>query len=370
MSFLPNFVPSKPFTIGVEAEFQIIDTKSCNLTQTAPEILAQVPDSYRDKIKPEFIQSMLEVATSVCDTIEDVETDLRTTIQLFEKLADNSGCQIFAASLHPFADYREQHLTEGKRYALLMEELQIAGRRLITQGLHVHIGLPDQETLIKVCDGMRQYLPLLLALTSSSPYYGGEDTGFCSYRSRLLDALIRSGIPYTFKSWNKFNQLISDLHDAGLIADVRDIWWDVRPHPDFGTVEVRVCDLPVTFSEILAIAALIQALVKTLADAPSAHSFPRLEIIANNKWQAARHGLRGKFIDIDNISSSLTIKKAIENALIFCQKSSESLQTEKYLHDIRKILISGTGTDKLRAMHVQNMTFSESVQSLRKAFWT
>jgi len=370
MTFLPDFVPSKPYTIGIEAEFQLINARSCDLTPTAPEILADVPDSFMNKIKPEFIQSMLEVATSACGTIEEIETDLRTTIELFEQLAENAGCQIFASSLHPFADYREQSLTEGKRYATLMEELQITGRRLISQGLHVHIGLPDRATLIKVCDGMRQHLPLLLALSSSSPYYGGEDTGFCSYRSRLLDSLIRSGIPYTFRSWENFNQLISDLHNAGLIEDVRDIWWDVRPHPDFGTVEVRICDLPVTFSEILAITALIQALVKTLAEKPLAHTFPRLEIIANNKWQAARHGLSGKFIDIDDISSPLTIKTAIENTLILCQKASEALHTEKYLDDVRKILISGTGTDKLRAMHEQSMTFCESIQVLRGDFWT
>lgn len=369
MTFLPDFVPSKPYTIGVEAEFQLIDKRTLNLIQIAPEILTKVPPKYSNKIKPEFIQSMVEVATHVCDDIAEVEADLRSSLELLTDLADDSDCLIFASSLHPFAKYRDQQPTPGKRYAKLMEELQVAGKRLITQGLHVHIGLPDRETLIRVCDGMRPYLPLLLALTTSSPLYGGEDTGFCSYRSRLLDALTRSGMPYTFRNWDNYKKLVTDLHNAGLIKDVRDIWWDIRPHPDLGTAEIRICDLPVTFAEIISLAALIQALVKTMAGAPAVTTFPRLEFIANNKWQAARHGLEGKFIDLENISAPLTIKKAIENMVIFCREASESLNTTKYLEDIMAIIHNGTGTDKIRSMLQRHMSHSECVKKMHGDFW-
>lgn len=369
MTFIPEFKASKPYTIGVEAEFQLLDDKTFDLASVAPEILAKIPADYKERIKPEFIQSMVEVATGVCHDISEVENDLRDSIGLLSKLAAESGCHIFASSLHPFADYNAQKLTPGKRYAALMEELQLAGRRLITQGLHVHIGLADRETLIKVCDGMRPYLPLLLAATTSSPYYGGEDTGFCSYRSRLLDALSRSGLPYTFRSWEHFNILINDLNRAGLIEDIRDIWWDVRPHPDLGTVEVRICDLPVRFDELLAVVALIQALVKKLAESPPVNSFPRLEIISSNKWQAARHGLAGKFVDLDNSSEFMIIKDALRNVVTSVGSQARDLQVSAYVGKIESIIENGTGAAKKRRLMAAGNDFKAMIAKLAGDFW-
>ncbi len=369
MTFIPDFSPSKPYSIGVEVEFQLIDKNFYDLSQVGPDILQKVPAGFLHKIKPEFIQSMVEVATDVCQNVDEVEDDLRSTIQFLSKIADDCDSFIFSSSLHPFADYHDQLLTPGDRYAKLMEELQIAGRRLITQGLHVHVGMPDCETLIRVCDGIRPYLPLFLALTTSSPFYGGEDTGFYSYRSRLLDALSRSGLPYTFKNWQNYIELVTDLHNAGLIEDVRDIWWDVRPHPALGTVEIRICDIPVKFSEILSIVAFVQALVKTLAESSPKNSYPRLEIIANNKWQAARHGLDGKYIDLDNISTPLTIKKAINNTLELSSHSFKSLKSEKYIQNIEGIVASGTGTDKFKAMVKKGLSFTDCIKKIKGDFW-
>jgi carboxylate-amine ligase len=185
-----------------------------------------------------------------------------------------------------------------------------------------------------------------------------------------MDALTRAGIPYTFKNWDNYNKLVTDLHNAGLITDVRDIWWDVRPHPDLGTVEVRICDLPVTFTEILAVAAFIQALVKTLAESPEVEAFPRLEIIANNKWQAARHGLRGKFIDLTNISTPLTIVQAIENTLAFSRNASQALHTQGHIDNIHGIIRNGTGADKIRKYLSTEMTFIDCIRKLYGDFWT
>jgi carboxylate-amine ligase len=369
MTFIPDFSPSKPYTIGVEVEFQLIDKNFYDLSQVGPDILQKVPAEFLHKIKPEFIQSMLEVATGVCHDITEVEDDLRSTILFLAELADDSDAFLFASSLHPFANYRDQLITPGERYAKLMDELQIAGRQLITQGLHVHIGMPDCETLIRVCDGIRSFLPLLLALTTSSPYYGGEDTGFYSYRSRLLDALSRSGLPYTFRNWQSYIDLVTDLHNAGLIEDVRDIWWDVRPHPELGTVEIRICDMPGKFSEILSVVAFVQALVKTLAESPPKNRFPRLEIIANNKWQAARYGLHGKFIDLENISTPLTIKKAIHNTLDLSRNAFKSLNSENYIQNIENIVLNGTGTDRFKDMLRKKLSFSDCIKKMHGDFW-
>ncbi|MBU0480977.1 MAG: YbdK family carboxylate-amine ligase [Proteobacteria bacterium] len=369
MVFVPDFIGSRSYTMGVELELQLLDPVTLNLVPAAGRVLDNVPEMMQKRIKPEFIQSMVEVATGVCEDINEVEEDLRESLASLTDLCGQSGCMFFASSLHPFARYQDQLLTPGERYAALMAELQIAGRRMISQGLHVHIGLPDGETAIRVCDAIRPYLPLLLAMTTSSPYFGNVDTGYASYRSRLLDGLSRSGLPYTFRTWDRFRELITDLHRAHLITDVRDIWWDVRPHPDFGTVEIRICDLPVRFTEISAVAALIQALVKTLAETTFLPTFPRLEIINNNKWQAARYGIDGRYVDLERVSVPLTIREAIVDLLAKVRQSSELLGTSARLNGIYEILVHGTGSMKMRTVYDRCKDHHQVIRTLAGDFF-
>ncbi|MEN8143198.1 MAG: YbdK family carboxylate-amine ligase [Thermodesulfobacteriota bacterium] len=364
-----EFIPSKPYTIGVELELQLLDSEHYNLTSAAPSILTGLPVEFKDRIKPEFIQSMVEVASGICDDLEELENDLKRSINLLEELARKNNCLIFSSSLHPFAPYRDQVLSPGKRYAALMEELQLSGRRLITQGLHIHIGLPDGATAIKVCNSIRQYLPLLLALTTSSPYYGGEDTGFFSYRSRLLDSLARAGLPHPFADWNDFRELLLLLKRSSIIEDIRDIWWDVRPHPDLGTIEIRICDLPVRFNEIIAIAGLVQSLVVTLAEKTAPHSHPPLELIATNKWQAARHGLDGKFVDQDSISEPLSMKEAIKRLLVRTEKAAKRLGSNDSRQEITRIMAEGSGAHRQRLLYENQADFREMIMQLQKDFW-
>jgi carboxylate-amine ligase len=369
MSNFLDFQASRPYTLGVELELQLLSPNDLDLTSAAPAILARLPAESKNLIKPELIQSMIEVTSRICNNVDEVEADLRQSLATLDDLAGQTGCEIFASSLHPFAPYRQQLVSPGKRYAALMEELQLSGRRLITQGFHVHVGLPDGPTTIKVCNSIRQYLPLLLALTTSSPFYGGEDTGFYSYRSRLLDALARAGLPHPFKSWQDFQRLLKDLNRAGIITDIRDIWWDVRPHPDLGTIEIRICDLPVRFDEIIAIAGLVQSLVMTLAEKTEPHDHPPLELIATNKWQAARHGLDGKFIDLGSISAPLSIKDAIERLLSRTAKAAERLDCQKIRPVIQRILKEGSGAHRKRAIYAETGSFRETIIRLQKKFW-
>jgi len=369
MSDFLDFKASRPYTLGVELELQIIDPNGLDLTPAAPTLLARLPDGFKERIKPEFICSMVEIASKVCNNIGEVADDLKQSITILEKLADQNGCQIFASSLHPFAPYRKQQVSPGERYAALMEELQLSGRRLITQGLHVHVGLTDGPISIKVCNSIRQYLPLLLALTASSPFYGGEDTGFFSYRSRLLDALARAGLPHPFNDWQDFQQLLRTLKGTGIIADIRDIWWDVRPHPDLGTLEIRICDLPVRFDEIIAIAGLIQSLVKTLAEKTEPHDHPPLELIATNKWQAARHGLEGSFIDHNLTSDPLSIREAIERLILRTSNATEQLGCQKIHPILQRMMETGNGAQRMRDIYTATESFEEVISRLQKEFW-
>jgi carboxylate-amine ligase len=369
MSNFLDFKTSRPYTLGVELELQLIDPESLDLTPAAPSLMAKLPDEFKERIKPEFIRSMVEIASLVNDNIGELADDLKQSITALEKLAGKSGCMIFASSLHPFAPYRQQQVSPGERYAALMEELQLSGRRLITQGLHVHVGLTDGPTAIKVCNSIRQYLPLLLALTASSPFYGGEDTGFYSYRSRLLDALARAGLPHPFDDWQDFQDLLRTLKRTGIISDIRDIWWDVRPHPDLGTIEIRICDLPVRFDEILAIAGLVQSLVKTLAEKKERHEHPPLELIATNKWQAARHGLEGIFIDHGLASDPLSIREAIERLILRTSDAAAQLGCQKIHPILKRMLETGNSAHRIREIYTSTGSFEKVISRLQREFW-
>ena len=281
-----TFRCSPTYTLGVELEFQTLDKESMNLAPLAPVLLENAPSILRPRITHEWIRSILEIRTGICDSVRDVENDLLGTCAMAEELAADNGCLLFAASLHPFARSEDQVLTNDERYERIMEELQIVGRRFISQGFHVHVGMKDGDTAIKVCDRIQPYLPLFLALSASSPFFQGEDTGLMSYRTKLFEALPLAGIYAEIGDWNTFISDIDMLTDAGVIESIKDLWWDARPHPEFGTLEIRACDLPARFGDILGLTALIQCFVATLAEAsdnvaPSCNQ----QFLRTNKWQ-------------------------------------------------------------------------------------
>ena len=361
------FTPSHPLTIGVELEFQLLDQTSLDLAPVAPKLLAKVPPDLRGEVKSEFIQSMVEVSTPVCQDLREAEQELSILCRTVESLAAELDCVIFAASLHPFALVKERHLSPGPRYGQLMHDLQLAGRRLITQALHVHIGLPDADSALKVCNGIRAHLPTLLALTTSSPFLEGEDTGFHSYRTNLFKALPRSGIPETLHSWFHFQELIALLNEATLLEGIKELWWDVRPHPDFGTVEVRICDLPSRLDEILGITALIQALVAELAQKEPTIS-PYREIMLNNKWHASRYGLEGTWI-APRQGQHTSFARAAADLLEGMHPMALQLGSAPYLAPLHRILETGTSSHRQRSLYAASGDLHEVISSLRQDFW-
>jgi carboxylate-amine ligase len=362
-----EFKTSKPFTLGVEIELQIIDRQSLNLVSRSPEILGMVPDNLKERIKPEFIQSMLEVNTEVCNDMHEVKQSLAQLIRKAEEFAHKNNCILFAASLHPFARHNGQKLFAHPRYTRIMDDLQLVGRRFITQGLHVHVGMRDRDTTIRVCDSIRLFLPILLALTCSSPYYEGIDTGLHSYRAKLFEALPLAGMPDQLESWEKYLEMVRLLTNTGIITGVRDLWWDVRPHPDFGTIEIRICDLPSTFNEILAIVALIQGLVAEMAESDK-HLNPNMQVLKSNKWQAARYGLAGTFV-YPLLQKKISMQEAAGEIFAKVAPVMQKLGTSHYLADLQEIINCGTSADHQRKIFTEQKNFSAIITELHPKFW-
>lgn len=363
-----EFHRSEPFTLGVELEFQLLDRTSLDLVAKAPALLASPPPCLRQHLKPEFIQSMIEVNTRICHSVAEVETHLRELCQQTEELALTHDCLLYAASLHPFAESAEQLLTPHKRYSRIMAELQMVGRRFITQGLHVHVGIPDGDTAIRICDSMRIHLPILLALSTSSPFYEGEDTGLYSYRAKLFEALPLAGMPDYFENWFNFRQIASALIRSRIIRQGRDLWWDVRPHPYFGTVEIRICDLPSRFTEIIALVALIQALVKKLSQARTPAMDANMQILRSNKWQAARYGLAGRFVDPLRLNKQ-TQAQAAATLMASLEPTLTELGTASYLAPLDQVLAQGTSAHRQRELYADTHDFTAMIREIRAEFW-
>jgi carboxylate-amine ligase len=349
-------------TIGVELEIQILDSETLELTSRAPEILKMVPPSLKERIKQEFIQSMVEINTGICSTVAEVEKDLRGTYSFLSDITDGCGAMLYATSLHPFSIGTDQKVSDHPRYKRIMDELQMVGKRFITQGLHVHIGIDNEEKVIKVYNNLRIYLPILLALTTSSPFYESQNTGLMSYRSKLFEALPLAGMPDSVTDWKEFETLIALLTKSEIIESVKDIWWDVRPHPDFGTIEIRICDLPYSMRDILAVTALAQALVLAIAE-QFENPEPHMQILRSNKWQAARHGLDGYYVD-PFLAQKCTMKEAVLSLYKNVKPFAEALKSTDYLDEVPEILKRLTGA------HLQKNVYSENGNSLKEMIKT
>ena len=298
--------------------------------QIAPEGLHQILNEIgRFLVHTVDDAATIEVNTYVSANMDQVKDNLKQLILKAEELTHKNDCLLYAASLHPFALYRDQILSSHPRYIRIMDDLQLVGRRFITQGLHVHVGMADHDAAIRVCDSIRLFLPILLALTCSSPYYEGIDTGLHSYRAKLFEALPLAGMPDQLESWDKYLEMVELLTNTGIITSVRDLWWDVRPHPDFGTIEIRICDLPSTFNEILAIVALIQGLVAEVTESDK-HLNPNMQVLKSNKWQAARYGLAGTFV-YPLLQKKISMQEAAGEIFAKVSPTMKKLGTYHYL---------------------------------------
>src|SRR4051794_24127487 len=286
------------FTIGIEEELMIIDGETLDLVSAIESLLDEAPQG---SIKPELMESVLEISTDPCETISQAGTQLRALRRQVMDSANGKGLKIGSAGTHPFALWEEQRIVARPRYRDLISALRFVARQELIFGLHVHVGLDDPDKAVHVANGMRVHLPVLLALSANSPFWRADATGLMSTRTPIFRAFPRVGIPPEYKDWEDYSRQIEFMVDSGVMADYTYLWYDVRPHPKFGTVEIRVCDAQTRVEHTLGLAALIQAMVHELsAGFEAGQELPHYEfqILDENKWLAARHGLSGELVDL------------------------------------------------------------------------
>jgi carboxylate-amine ligase len=343
------------FTIGVEEEFQIIDPSTGALKSHVSELIAASSPELGEQIKPELHQSIVEMGTSVCENIEQVRAEIIRTRGELVRAADRVGLQVAAAGTHPFSNWMEQVISPGERYQMIVEELQQLARSLLIFGMHVHVAMPDKSTTIDLMNEVRYFLPHLLALSTSSPFWMGRNTGLKSYRTAIFRRFPRTGVPDHFASWSDFENFVQLLIDLNCIDNGKKIWWDVRPHPTFGTLEFRICDVTTRVEETVAIAGLAQAIVVKLHRLYQRNQGFRLyrrSLIDENKWRAARWGVDGKLVDFGK-QKEVPMRELGLELLEFVDDVLDELGSRKAVEYVKTILREGTSADRQLRVYSQ-----------------
>ena len=321
-------------TLGVELELGLVDAESMALSSSIQSILAQVPGGESSTVyKPELMQCCVEINTGICRTVSEVADDLRAKIVRLEAICDTLGLRLWWGATHPFSLWRDQQVTPNERYADLVTLLQEMARRLVTFGLHVHVGVDSGDKAVMICDRIMRHLPMLLALSSSSPFWEQRDTGLGSHRSKIMEGLPTAGLPTLMRNWSEYVWLVNHMVDTGFINTIREIWWDVRPHHSFGTVEVRMCDMPGNLDDALTLAALIQCLVKYLSDDIDGGTYQHdchPMMVRQNKWRACRFGNHAQLVNSYTYDVE-PVKTIVRNLITKLRPVGEELDCVDYL---------------------------------------
>jgi len=346
----------KLFSLGIEEEFQIVDPVTRELKSHIQQILEEGKMLLKEQVKAEMHQSVVEAGSNICYNIKEARSEVVKLRKSLASIAQSQGLEIAAAGTHPFSRWEEQKITDHPRYHGVVEDMQQVARANLIFGLHVHIGLDDNEDIIHIMNAARYFLPHIFALTTSSPFWKGRNTGFKSYRSKIFDRFPRTGIPDHFNSWGAFDSYVNLLIKTGCIDNAKKIWWDIRPHPVYGTLEVRICDMLMTVDETIAIAALIQAVIvklhKLLKQNLGFRLYRRI-LINENKFRAARYGLEGKLIDFGK-QEEVPVQNLIFELLDFVDEEVDELGSRDEINFIHEILKMKTGA--FRQLQVWNKT--------------
>ena len=343
------------FTIGVEEEFQIIDPDTWELRSHVSELLASGAPSLGDQIKRELHQSIVEVGTKICRDVRELGHEVCRIRRDLAESAERVGLRIAAAGTHPFSRWKDQVLSPGERYENIVEDLQQLARSLLIFGLHIHVAVPDRSNAIDLLNEARYFLPHLLALSTSSPFWQGRDTGLKSYRTTVFRRFPRTGIPDHFGSWSEYEEYVKMLVDLHCIDDGKKVWWDLRPHPLFGTLEFRICDVPTSPRVTVALAALAQALVVKLYRLRRSNLGFRIysrALVEENKWRAARYGLDGRLIDFGK-RQEVPMRELAKELLEFVDDVVDELGSRQALSYVHTILREGTSADRQLAVYRQ-----------------
>jgi carboxylate-amine ligase len=349
--------------IGIEEEYQIIDPATRGLRSYVQQFLERGQAVLPDQIRPEFMQSQVEAGTRICDDVKQARRELVRMRRSIWELAEREGLWVAAAGTHPFSSWAHQEISPYGRYPELSRFLQDVGRRLLVFGLHVHIGIEDRVLCVEVMNRMRSFLPLLLCLSTSSPFWHGRDTGLKSYRSVVFQNLPRTGIPQQFGSYADYRHYVDTLLATGSIAEPTHIWWDVRPSERFPTLEVRIPDMCTRVEEALCLVALVQAISAKLVQLRMAHrTWPihRKPLLDENKWRAVRYGIHGKLIDIDR-SREVPVPELVERLLAWLGNVVDELDSRAEAEYVQTILRRGTSADRQLSIYRQAGDFQAVV---------
>ncbi|MDI1447754.1 carboxylate-amine ligase [Polyangium sp. 6x1] len=351
------------FTLGIEEEFQIVHPETRELRSYVSQLLEGGKHSVlRERVRPEMHQSVVETGTGICRDIRQARQEICELRGELSALAGKHGLRIVAAGTHPFSDWKKQEITDGERYKVIVEDLQDVARANLIFGLHVHVGIKDKEVAMALANQVRYFLPHILALSTSSPFWLGRATGLKSIRSEIFKRFPRTGIPGHFDSYAQFQSYVELLVKTGCIDNAKKIWWDVRAHPFFDTVEVRICDMTTRIDDTVALTALIQALMGKLyllyRKNMGFREYAR-ELIEENKWRALRYGIDGQLIDFGK-QEQLPVRVLIGELLDFVEEAAVIFKSQAELDRVRGILREGTSADKQLAVFQK----TQSVQAI------
>jgi glutamate---cysteine ligase / carboxylate-amine ligase len=367
-----NFGAGDPYTLGVEEEYMLLDGETLDLVQHIEAVLAATEGhELEPQINAELMQSVLEIATPVCRTPAEVEAELRKLRAYVTGIASERAMRVGSAGTHPFSLFERQRITARDRYRHLVDQMQYIARRELIFGLHIHVAVDDPERAIQVVNGLLAHLSQLLALSASSPFWRGEPTGLASSRQMVFAAFPRSGPPPRFRDYNDYAEVVGQLEKTGCIADYTHIWWDIRPHPRLGTVEIRVCDAVTRVEDAVALAAYCQCLVKLYserhavgAEIPSYHRI----LTTENKWLAARYGLEAPVMDLaTGRRNRVPVSQLVRRTLKELEPHARELGCERELEGISEILRKGNGADRQRRVWHAKRDIVEVVRAIADA---
>jgi carboxylate-amine ligase len=354
-----DFSSSQRTSLGVEWELELVDLDTRQLTAGSDEILIAISpngDGEHPKAKHELLQSCVEVITGICQTVAEARADLAETVAQVAKAAEPRNLGVMCSGTHPMTDWATQRITADERYATLVERNQWMARQLQIFGIHVHCGIRSPDKAIPILNGLLAYVPHFLALSASSPYWIGSDTGLASYRSKVFEALPTAGLPFQLSGWDAFEKYMDALISSQAIQSIREVWWDIRPHPGFGTVELRICDGLPTLDEIACVAALSQCLVERF-DRQLDYGYtlpePRPWLVRENKWRAARYGLDAEIV-VDNTGRVQPLTTAITDLVEDLLPIARRLDCSEELEAVPRLMARGASYQRQRAAAAAN----------------
>ncbi len=347
------------FTLGIEEEYLLVDAETLDLVEAPEELMQSCVDRLGKKVSPEFLRCQIEVGTGVCATVGEAREDLSHLRRTVKELSNAHGLEPIAASTHPFADWHKQQFTDKERYRALEKDLAGVARRMLICGMHVHVGIEDDDQRIDLLNQFSYFLPHLLALSTSSPFWEGTQTGLHSYRLTVFDNLPRTGLPPQFASYSEYQRSIQTIIDTEIIEDATKIWWDLRPSSRFPTLESRICDVCPRLDHAIAIAAVTQSLMKMLYTLRRGNQRWRLYdrfLVGENRWRAQRYGTTEGLIDF-GIGELVAFPKILEELIALASPHAEDLGCLAEVQSLRDILEEGTSARK------QVATYKEAIDA-------